>query len=121
MNRSYNKKRRPWELKPREYNRLPGQGRKSTNQWFYQSKPWKIIRKIKLQMDPFCQCERCKIMGRTQEANTVDHIIPINPVDPFDTQGGKYGEPLELENLMSMTTRCHNRKSGKEAHKHGNS
>jgi len=117
MSKLYIKKRKPWELPKRDYNKEQGQGRKITPTWFYNSKAWKRIREVKLKLNPFCECEDCKRRNRILQANTVDHIIPINPIDPYDTQNGKYGEPLLLSNLQSMTARCHNKKSGREAHR----
>lgn len=109
-------KRKPWELPKRDYNREPGQGRKATNQWFYRSKPWRNCRSIKLSINPFCECNACKVSGRILNAEVVDHIKPINPNDPYNTMNGKYGEPLSFDNLMSMSARCHNKKSAREAH-----
>ena len=56
----------------------------------------------------------CEENGDLVFANTVDHKIPINPLDPFDTQGGKYPHPLDPDNFQSMCPSCHNRKSAKE-------
>ena len=114
--KSYVSHRKPWELPKIEYNKLQGQGRKATNQWFYKSKPWRNVRMVKLSINPFCECNDCKNKGWTLQADVVDHIKPVNPNNPYLTLHGEYGEPLSLDNLMSMTTRCHNKKSAKEAH-----
>lgn len=109
------KKLRPWEPKPVDYNKLPGQGRVfGGNQKFYRSRAWRKIREIKLGIDPLCECESCEKKEIALEANVVDHKKRINPINPYDTQGGEFGDPFDIDNLMSMNSRCHNRKSGKE-------
>lgn len=54
--------------------------------------------------------------GIVKAARVVDHIIPINPDDPYDTQDGKFGEPLDEDNCRSLCDECHNRKSGRDGH-----
>ena len=59
---------------------------------------------IKLQANPVC--EECLRRGLVTEATVVDHIVPIN----------EGGAPLDMSNLQSLCAKCHNIKSGREAH-----
>src|SRR5690242_2073611 len=86
---------RPWQKKASHgtrYNPNP----------FYHSQEWKRIRAIKLQQSPYCECDKCN--GKKIIANTVDHITPIS----------LGGSPTDTNNLMSMTSSCHNAKSARE-------
>lgn len=88
-------------LPPRET-----QGRRlHANSAFYQSSRWRRLRQVKLNADPLC--EECRRRGLVTEATVVDHIVPIN----------EGGAALDLRNLQSLCDACHNRKSGREAHK----
>lgn len=71
---------------------------------FYRQAAWRTVRALKLQQNPLC--EECKQKNRLVEAKVVDHIQPIR----------LGGEPLDMANLRSLCTSCHNRKSGKERH-----
>ena len=102
-------KRPPWMgEKPKTQ-----QKRRPTHK-FYHSKGWRTVRKRKLSMNPLC--EECDRHGRTTEATMVDHIKPVNPDNPWDTENGKWGHPLKDENLQSMCDHCHAVKRGKERH-----
>jgi len=73
-----------------------------SNAGFYNSTPWRKLRGHQLKHYPLCiECER---NGITTAATTVDHVIPI--------EAG--GEALDVNNLQSMCTSCHNAKSAKE-------
>ncbi len=52
-------------------------------------------------------CEECRRGGVVTPATVVDHIVPIN----------EGGAPMDMDNLQSLCAKCHNRKSGAEAHK----
>lgn len=69
---------------------------------FYNSGEWKRIRARKLEMSPFCECEKC--IGKKVKAEMVDHLQPIS----------QNGSPTDMNNLRSMTNRCHAKKSAKE-------
>ena len=99
-------RKRPWlpERKAQE-------GRKVKNP-FYHSTEWRKFRKMYIQMHPLC--EQCLKKGITTSGTVVDHIIPINRIDAYDTQNGKYGEPLSFANVQTLCESCHARKSGKE-------
>ncbi len=92
--------KRPW--KPER----PAFYRERSNQKFYNSTKWRKKSKSHREKNPFCQME-CKEKGIVTAATMTDHIIPIN----------EGGDPFADENLQSGCERCHNRKSGREAHK----
>lgn len=79
-------------------------GRIHNNSKFYQSTPWRRVRKIKLQLNPLC--EECERNGRIVSGRVIDHIIPIS----------RGGGALSLENLQTLCDSCHNKKSGQESH-----
>ncbi|WP_458451680.1 HNH endonuclease signature motif containing protein [Alistipes finegoldii] len=72
---------------------------------FYRSSRWRRLRLQKLNAEPLC--EECRRGGVVTPATVVDHIVPIN----------EGGAPMDMENLQSLCAKCHNRKSGAEAHK----
>lgn len=82
----------------------PQEGRVHSNTKFYQSMAWRNLRAVKIREQPLC--EECMKREILTPARVVDHIIPIN----------KGGSPLDLNNLQSLCNRCHNIKSGREAH-----
>lgn len=97
-------KDRPWMPKP-----APFEGRIQST--FYWSAVWRRKRAAYVRDNPLCRhCEAQGIVTPTQE---VDHIKPINPLDAFDTQNGKYGEPLDDDNLQGLCKRCHASKTAK--------
>lgn len=59
-------------------------------------------------MEQFPLCAECNRQGRITPARVVDHITPIN----------EGGERYDFSNLQGLCDKCHNRKSGREAHKH---
>lgn len=95
-----NKPKRKAYLPPRET-----QGRRThANTEFYQSSRWRRVRLSYLAAHPLCvECER---QGRVTPATVVDHIKPIN----------EGGARFDFENMQGLCARCHNRKSGREAH-----
>ena len=102
---------RPWTSKPQQYNKMPGQGRFHVSK-FYKSLEWRRARLAHLVENPLCV--ECVKEGSARTGNTVDHIKPINPMDAYDIQGGKYGEPLDGSNLQTLCESHHAIKSGKE-------
>lgn len=93
-------KRRPWQQE-----RVTQARRIHNNGAFYRAAPWRKLRATKMQYNPLC--EECTRNGRVVSATMVDHIKPIS-------EGGAM---LDMENLQSLCNRCHNIKSGREAHK----
>lgn len=80
-------------------------GRRTTeNTKFYESWPWRKLRKRFKEANPLCV--KCKAEGRTTAAVYVDHIQRI--------EDG--GAKLDESNLQSLCGFHHNSKSGKEAH-----
>lgn len=71
----------------------------------YKTKAWKMLRKIKLHNNPWC--EYCPEDIHTI-ATVVDHVMPIR----------LGGEPYDLANLSSCCAPCHNRKTARGA-EHG--
>lgn len=69
---------------------------------FYQSVDWRKLRNHFIQEHPLCS--NCNNKGIIQEAEMVDHILPIS-------QGGN---KLDSKNLQSLCNKCHNRKSNSE-------
>ena len=93
-------KSRPWipERKPFEnFNISPELKR------FYQSKKWRVLRKLKLSNNPLC--EVCEAQGRTKAAAHIDHAQAIKT--------GSEAWALRLENLRSLCLSCHSRKTGR--------
>lgn len=88
--------RRPWmrERKPHERRTTP-------NRELYNGQRWRKLAKQHKMANPWCvACEKAP-------AEVTDHIRPVN-------QGGAM---YDWDNLQSLCNRCHNIKSGKEAHK----
>lgn len=66
---------------------------------FYQSRLWKGLRAMKLQLNPIC--EVCLLERKTTPGHTVDHITPRN-------QGGK-------DTLSNLRTLCQHHNAVKTA------
>lgn len=82
------------------------QGRRlHTNSVFYQSQAWRRCRHAYLAEHPLCA--ECEKQGRVAAARVVDHIRPIN----------EGGDKFDFDNLQGLCDKCHNKKSGREAHK----
>lgn len=96
--------RRPWQPKQIAFE-------KAVDNKFYHSTAWRNFRKAFLQSHPICVM--CEAQGIVEQATTVDHIISINPVNGWDTDGGKFPHPLNAENCQALCFRCHASKSGK--------
>lgn len=66
----------------------------------YSTQRWRKLRAHILALHPLCvQCRNI--------ASVLDHIVPVR----------EGGEPWLESNLQPMCKRCHDSKSGKEAHK----
>lgn len=93
-----NKIKRPWvqERKPFE--------RDNSNSDFYNSRTWRNFRKSFIEKNPLCvECLKDDLVVK---AVVVDHIVRI--------EAG--GERLDENNLQSLCSSHHNKKSGKESH-----
>ncbi len=82
------------------------QGRRlHANTEFYQCQAWRRCRHAYLAEHPLCvECEK---RGEIVPARVVDHILPIN----------EGGARFDFANLQGLCDKCHNKKSGREAHK----
>ena len=82
------------------------QGRRiEANTPFYQSQQWRRVRRQYLEQHPLCV--ECQNEGRIVPARVVDHIKPIN----------EGGARFDFNNLQGLCDKCHNKKSGREAHR----
>ena len=113
---------RPW-IKSINYNSMPGQGRKVVSM-FYHSKGWKKLRNAFIKsvsthlgtVTPHNNaiCIHCARRGVTTPTHTIDHMKRINPLDPYDTMNGLYGEPLQRTNLQPLCMTCNAQKTARE-------
>jgi len=99
-----NKITRPWESKS-EYSK--GCFSSGEHVKLYHSQKWRKLRKLKLEMNPLCECEYCKKLVIPKPAQHVDHINPVK-------DGGDF---FDMNNLQSLNRDCHNKKSAKERRK----
>ena len=79
---------------------------------FYQSEQWKRIRNNHRQSEPLCR--HCHQQGKVTPMAHVDHILPINPANPWDFDNVRYGNPVDTANLQSLCLSCHSKKTGAE-------
>ena len=93
---------RPWIPKPKG-KRYKSHQSKEDNK-VYHTRRWRRLRELVLQQEPLCR--ECKKRNVITPANVVNHIIRI----------ADGGEAFALDNLQPLCTKCHNSKSGKEAH-----
>ena len=120
---SLNRIKRPWEIK--RSNDSKSQGRKVVTN-FYHSKEWRKIRESFLNgrsfhlpglnnhINKFCWI--CALNSKYVKTHTIDHIKPINRVNPYDTEKGKYGLPLHHDNLAPLCMKHAARKNAMEKH-----
>ena len=73
--------------------------RKASQDNFYQSKAWKVLRMTVMERDCWL-CQECLRRGIYNSATDVDHIIPRS-------QGGSD----ELDNLQALCHECHKSKT----------
>ena len=71
-------------------------GREKRYRNFYCSRPWRKLRLVVLEENPFCVF--CDSLGETKIAKVVDHIIPI--VDDWEKR-------LDIDNLRPLCKECH--------------
>jgi 5-methylcytosine-specific restriction endonuclease McrA len=78
---------------------------------FYKSAKWKHKREIILKRDEYL-CQECKRYGKTTQATTVHHIIPL-------TWCLIYNIALALAdiNLISLCEKCHNKMHDRDSDK----
>lgn len=102
--RPHNKRFQQTKSKPFEFR----DKRTTDNSKFYKSNSWQQIRLQQLMREPLCRI--CAKIGLEVPATVVDHDKPI--------EDG--GSKTDSNNLQSLCSGCHNRKSGREAHKRDN-
>ena len=81
------------------------QTRSEKNYSFYNSRLWRSTSRLYRMDKPLC--EVAAFFGETLAADVVDHLIPINQL----------GAKVDERNLMAMSHKYHNKKSGLEAHR----
>ena len=92
------------EAKVAHENKSKGSTR-NDNRWLYDSRKWKDrVRLSKINRDPLC--EICLQRDEFIKATEVDHIKPVSAG----------GAPYDMDNLQSLCSSCHSRKSAKERH-----
>jgi 5-methylcytosine-specific restriction protein A len=83
----------------RHYNRYV---RDDESKKFYNSARWRQVRVGKMRLNPLC--EECQRNGQITAGVLVDHIVPWKDG----------GSKLDLSNLQTLCTACHNKKGLKE-------
>lgn len=88
---------RPWVQ-----DRKPFERERRHDDFDYNGRKWRNLRKMQLKMFPLCKhCEQNDII---EIASVADHIIPVK----------KGGPGYDLDNLQSLCKKCHDRKSAKD-------
>ncbi|WP_435624499.1 hypothetical protein [Flagellimonas sp.] len=96
-------RKRPWRDDRKPFGR-----RKNNNYDFYNSTRWRKKSRLFREKNPFC--EQCERENRVVPAEVVDHVKGLQ----FLLDNGM--DPYADEELESMCHKCHNVKSGKQAH-----
>lgn len=94
MPNSPKRKQRPWLQGSQKHS-----AERLTRNKFYNTTAWRKLRAMFIKQNPLCV--ECSAVGQV-----VDHITPIR----------LGGDSFDWHNLQTMCHRCHNVKSGKEAH-----
>lgn len=88
------------------------QGRRlHDNSKFYNARRWRKVSKAYKAAHPLCECSDCVVNELVKSSDVADHIRGLqflldNGLDPYD-----------WKELQSMNSSCHNKKSGRDAHK----
>lgn len=100
-----NKIVRPWETS----GQTTSKGCFSTGEHvkLYHSAAWRKLSQAHLRDYPLCQCDNCKRLQVAKPATVTDHIKPVK-------DGGDF---WNWNNLQSLNSECHNKKSAKEKRK----
>jgi len=87
--------------------RAKAQRRPTSDQEFYNSPAWRNARRAFLDSHPNNSlCAVCLKKGKVTASKVVDHVVSI----------AAGGARLSHDNMMPMCNKCHNSKSGHEAH-----
>ena len=78
--------------------------------WFYNGRKWRKTSKAYKELHPICECYDCKENEIVKPAKVCDHVRGLkylldNGLDPYN-----------FKELQSMSSECHNKKSGSERH-----
>lgn len=65
---------------------------------------WRSLRLKKLQAQPLCECDECKVNGKITLATEVHHVIPVESVATIEQMEALM---FNLNNLMSVSHECH--------------
>ena len=97
-------KRKPWTKERQQHKRVKDM------RWFYNSRKWRTFSKQYKIENP--TCIHCELEGIVSATKVTDHV-EVYEVAPegfdLDNLNAKYMQPL--------CKKCHNSKSGREAHK----
>ena len=105
MAKTPEKKNRQWIVE-----RVPF-ARRNDNSRFYNARAWRKVSKSYRLQYPICECDECKELNRVLPAEVVDHTRGLQ----FLLDNGL--DPYNFNELKSMNHLCHNKKSGRDAHK----
>lgn len=99
-------KKKPWQEE-----RVVQGRRMHDNSKFYNARKWRKVSKVYKSEHPLCECEDCKVNEHVKPSHVTDHIRGLqflldNKLDPYDEN-----------ELQAMNSSCHNKKSGRDAHK----
>lgn len=96
-------KRKPWHEERVQHKRTKDM------RWFYNSRKWRKFSKEYKQRNPLCVS--CEANGIIREAKVTDHkqTFEVCP-EGFDLDN------LQEKYVQPLCKKCHDRKSGKEAH-----
>ena len=100
------RKRKPWQEE-----RVVQGRRIHDNSKFYNSRKWRKTSKAYKVAHPICECDDCLKNGYVKQSKVTDHIRGLQFL--LD----KNLDPYNWDELQAMSTRCHNKKSGRDAHK----
>lgn len=67
----------------------------------YATAQWRAVRLMKLRRNPTCEADDCRAFARE-----IDHVVSLNAG----------GAPFDMNNLQSLCTSCHARKTAREYH-----
>ncbi len=83
-------------------------GRQKDNSKFYNSRPWRKFSKAFREKNPLCT--KCKEKGIVTASAVCDHIRGLNYLLQNKI------DPIQEVECQALCHKCHNSKSGKEAH-----
>ena len=89
--------KRPWVQERKAFER-----ERHADDFDYNGRKWRNLRKVKLEMNPLC-C-KCEEDDLVVIATVVDHIVPVK----------KGGAGYDLDNLQSLCKKHHDSKSARD-------